>query len=110
VRLTELAPQFLKIEEAGKLYRHVDTIDEADGLTFLCPKCFGTNSGNVGTHYVCCWLPRVPQTEKPTPGRWEMEGSGYGDLTLVAGSSSVLITSGCMAHFFVRSGGIEMCS
>jgi hypothetical protein len=31
------------------------------------------------------------------------------DITLVAGSSSVLLTGGCQAHFFVRGGQIEGC-
>jgi hypothetical protein len=42
----------------------------------------------------------------PTPGRWDFQGTGLQDLTLVAGSSSVLLTGGCRAHFFVRDGEI----
>ena len=76
---------------------------------FLCPRCFQTNQGPVGTHRVICWRPHVPQSFFPVPGRWEMEGSGLSDLTLVAGSSSVLLRGGCDAHFFVRGGEIQMC-
>lgn len=78
-------------------------------MLFLCPKCFAANGGNVGTHSCICWRPCVPQTEDPKPGRWEFEGSGLSDLTLVAGSSSVLLQGGCDAHFFVRAGEIVMC-
>lgn len=35
-----------------------------------------------------------------------MHGSGYSDLTLRAGSSSVMLTAGCFAHFFVTDGNI----
>jgi len=51
----------------------------------------------------------VPQTWPPVPGRWEMLGTGLADLTLVASSSSVLLTEGCRAHFYVQGGQIVMC-
>lgn len=88
---------------------NVDTVAEADGVIFLCPKCFTANGGSVGTHSVICWRPHVPQTEDPKPGRWEFQGTGLADLTLVAGSSSVLLQGGCNAHFFVRASEIVMC-
>lgn len=108
MRLTELDPRFLKVASAH-LFKHVMHIDHADGILFLCPKCFAANGGRAGTHGVICWRPRVPQTVHPIPGRWEFVGSGFEDLSLVAGSSSVLLTGpGCQAHFFVRNGTIEM--
>lgn len=104
--LADLEPQFLRIEAPGR-YQDVATVGEADGVMFLCPVCFKTNGGRVGTHMVLCWQPHVPQTEPPIPGRWRFEGIGYGDLTLVAGSSSIFLTGpGCGAHFFVRNGKI----
>jgi hypothetical protein len=106
VRLVELEPEFWRIEEPGKLYRTDATFEDADGVCFLCPKCFVENGGPVGTHRVICWRPRVPQTEDPKPGRWEFEGTGFADLTLVAGSSSILLTSGCRWHGFVRGGEV----
>ena len=46
----------------------------------------------------------------PGPGRWYLQGTGLHDLTLKGVTSdSVLLTSGCSAHFFVREGRIEMC-
>jgi hypothetical protein len=81
---------------------------DADGVFFLCPKCFLANHGDVGTHSVMCWRPRVPADVAPKPGRWEFQGTGLHDLTLVAGSSSILLTGpGCGAHFFIRNGAIE---
>lgn len=138
--LTDLEPQFIRREVRVETRRHVraeifalrpigpftdeefeertgprtyllDTdLVSAEGVIFLCPKCHATNGGPVGTHSVICWRPCVPQTEDPKPGRWEFEGTGLADLTLVAGSSSVLLTGeGCHAHFFVRAGEIVMC-
>lgn len=83
-----------------------DSFAEADGVHFLCPKCFEANRGPVGTHSVICWRPRVPADVSPKPGRWEFHGTSLDDLTLVAGSSSVLLLGGCAAHFFVRNGRI----
>lgn len=85
----------------------VDDISSADGVMFLCPKCFQANGGSVGTHSIICWRPRVPDDVAPKPGRWELVGTGIDDLTLVAGSSSILLTGGCCAHFFIRNGSIE---
>lgn len=110
MRLSDLEPQFLKRVD-DKTFQHVDTLAEADGVFFVCPKCLEANGGaRPGVHGVICWGPQVPQTTSPTPGRWELRGIGYDDLTLVAGSSSVLITGpGCGAHFLVRDGAIVPC-
>ena len=91
MRLTDLSPKFLKRLD-DKSWRHdIEKVEDADGLEFLCPACFRKNGGIVGTHAVICWSPSVPQTTFPTPGRWTMVGTGFHDLSLVAGSSSVLI-------------------
>lgn len=103
--LAELEPRFLRRNAPGT-WATIQAIGDADGVMFLCPVCFQQNAGPVGTHVVLCWRPRVPLTESPGPGRWEFEGTGLADLSLVAGSSSVFLTSpgGCGAHFHVRSG------
>ena len=106
MRLCELEPQFLKRTDDTH-FSNVDLLAEADGIIFLCPVCFASNKGPVGTHSIICWRPIVPQTTSPTPGRWEFQGSGYGDLTLVAGSSSVSLQGApCKAHFFIKGGEI----
>jgi hypothetical protein len=143
MRLRELEPQFVKLEFKVETWKRaigpdwkadgpteevtgpreyhlpLPSVAGADGIFFLCPKCFMTNQGNVGTHGVLCWQPHVPLTVFPKPGRWAFQGSGYDDLTLVAGSSSILLTcnckpkageppcSCCKAHFFIRQGNIE---
>jgi hypothetical protein len=107
VKLSQLEPQFLKITSPSRYSLH-DDIASADGIEFLCPVCFEKNFGRIGTHMVLCWQPHVPQTVKPGPGRWNFEGTGYADLTLVAGSSSVQLMGGCNAHFWVRGGEIVL--
>jgi hypothetical protein len=85
----------------------VDAIALADGVMFLCPKCFDDPPiGPIGTHSVICWSPTIGQDHGPKPGRWNLVGTSIDDLTLVAGSSSVLLQGGCDAHFFVRDGRI----
>lgn len=86
----------------------VDTLAEADGVWFLCPKCFVENSGPVGTHAVLCWfVGKVSDDVDPKPGRWTPTGNGLSDLTFVpsAGRShSVLLIGGCLWHGFVVNG------
>ena len=107
MRLRQLEAKFVRRTEDGRQY--VATIGEADGVDFLCPKCYGENGGPVGTHRVVCWSPSVSQEVPPGPGRWSMHGGTIDDLTLVAHSSSVKLNGGCDAHFFVKGGEIEMC-
>lgn len=106
MKLAELRPQFIALQDP-RHWRHVESIIAADGIVFLCPKCFAANGREAhGTHSVVCWTPGVPHELQPGPGRWAFEGTGYGDLSLVAGSSSVALTGGCEAHFFVRAGEV----
>lgn len=104
IKLTELYPQFLKRIDDNS-FRQVDVIDDADGILFKCPLCFENNNRSiVGVHSIICWQPHVPQTTTPIPGRWNLLGTGYDDLTLQAGSSSILLTSGCQWHGFINNG------
>ncbi len=105
MKLRKLEPEFLKLQSANSFRRGI-SMAGTDGIWFLCPKCFQANGGPVGTHHVLCWRPHVPQSIKPGPGRWEWTGTSFDDLSLVAGSSSILLLSGCKAHFFVTNGEI----
>lgn len=107
MRLLDLEPQFLK-HENSRSFLHVDNIYAADGVMFVCPSCFRKKGGRIGVHSVICWSPSVSQDTKPAPGRWEMRGTGYEDLSLVAGSSSVHV-GGCGAHFLIVNGEIKDC-
>lgn len=110
--LRELEAEFIKyVGEDGKTM-HVGeppdvSIDEADAVMFLCPKCYAENKGPVGTHRVICNRPRIPQRDFYVgPGRWEFSGTGIDDLVLTAGSSSVALQGGCQWHGFVGNGGV----
>lgn len=107
--LADLQPAFLKILSPTSWRHDGISCGEADGIAFLCPVCYRTNKGPVGTHTIICWRPHVSREMSPGPGRWEFHGTSFADLSLVAGSSSVLLNSGCRAHFFVRHGQIEIC-
>lgn len=131
MRLTELMPQFLRyetrvetwmqrqpdgsdkeVEGPREYYQFIDRIEDAPGVEFLCPKCFAANGGKINTHGVICWSRSrgVPDSASPGPGRWKMEGSDYGDLTLNADppgtARSVQLTGGCAWHGFVTNGDI----
>lgn len=109
MKLIDLEPQFLRRDDDHH-FTFVGDVSEADGVEFICPKCFADNGmKRAGVHGVICWEPSVPQTTTPTPGRWEMLGTGFHDLTLRAGSSSILLQGGCGAHFFIENGNIRMC-
>jgi hypothetical protein len=108
MRLTELEPRFLKIVDERTFRTDVDAVAEADGVMFVCPLCLKNAAmTRPGVHSVICWRPHVPQTVTPGPGRWDFSGTGFGDLTLTAGSSSISLTGpGCGAHFFITNGEI----
>lgn len=137
IKLTELQPQFVRYESKIETYkvvegdqatwhergcptkevtgpRHymasVSTFVEAQGIHFLCPKCFAANRGDVGTHWcqVTFEGKGVPpemgchdNTGRPT--RWNVSGSGYGDLTV---TPSIQILGGCAWHGFITNGEI----
>lgn len=117
-KLTDLDAAFYRYEPEGDkiLLRQVDTIAEAQGVEFLCPKCFVQNGGSVGTHAVICWSRSrgVPEDADPKPGRWSLHGTGLHDLTLNGdavgggGARSVqLLGGGCGWHGFVTDGMAE---
>lgn len=112
VKLTELEPEWLRVVMEGR-WREVP-MAEAQGLLFLCPKCFVANGGAVGTHSVICWSRSagVSDDEPPKPGRWTWHGTGFEDLTLESdppgGSRSVLLTGGCGWHGFITNGEVTI--
>lgn len=108
MKLRDLDAQFLHAEVGGdaKFNRYVDTLAEANGIMFTCPKCLEANKGsNVGVHSVICWFTGVPQDWSPKPGRWNAQGTGLNDLTFVPpGAVSVQLIGGCEWHGFVKDG------
>lgn len=105
----QLEPIFLRMQ-SEKLWSIASDIRTADGVQFHCPKCFYEEGRTlIGVHQVLCWAPHVPQSIRPTPGRWNIVGKGPIDLSLVAASSSVLLLGGCNAHFHVTKGKVTNC-
>ena len=102
MKLIDLQPQFLKLISANE-HKYVDTVHEADGIQFDCPKCHADDKKG---HTIICWQPHVPQNIFPHPGRWYLVGTCYGDLTLKSSPSLVQLQNGCHAHFFIRDGFI----
>jgi hypothetical protein len=110
MRLSELEPEFLKVIDDRTWQSKGVLLSEADGIFFLCPLCFKNNNGAIGTHGIICWQQHIPQSENKTgPGRWNLVGTNFDDLTFIgATSNSVLLTGpGCGAHFTVNKGEIE---
>lgn len=106
IKLIELEPTFVKRESNTEFWEDVP-IAEADGVMFLCPKCFQAKGGRIGTHMVLCWKPSVPKEMKPGPGRWTFQGTGFADLTLNP-SVNLDVNDGspCKWHGFVRNGEV----
>lgn len=83
----------------------VATVAEADGITFLCPKCFTENSGSVGTHSVHVYFEGrgVPSAlgvngEGKTV-RWRVKaGTTIDDLAI---EPSIQLIGGCAWHGFI---------
>lgn len=97
-------------------FHDVETVAEADEVTFLCPLCFERNAGSGGTHYVMVTfegrnVPDVAGTRNSTgkPSRWSASGNTIDDLVL---APSILLDAGrasdkgCHWHGFVGSSGI----
>jgi len=93
MRFEDLEPVFLKLRETpfGPVQIPV-TRDDAQGVMFLCPKCFAESGGPVGVHQVICWGSSVLNNSAINgPGRWDMTGHGPGDMTLVGAGKSGLV-------------------
>ncbi len=103
--LKQLEATFIVAVDNG--WEDVPTLSAAQGVSFLCPKCFAANGGRVGTHMVVCWFNGrgVKADQFPLPGRWNPRGSGLGDLTFVGpGSTSVKLNGGCGWHGYITKG------
>lgn len=108
MNLADLRPCFVRVTETGR--QVVESLEEAQGVSFLCPKCFARNGGPKGTHVIICWSRSrgAPDSVQPGPGRWALAGTGLADLTLNADppsrARSVLLTGGCGWHGFITKG------
>jgi len=109
-KLKDLEAKFLTTQAPYDRFEETESLEKAQGMSFLCPKCFAKNGGPAGTHSVICWFADrgVPDSLGPKPGRWRPQGTGMDDLTFVGpGAASVLLTTGCCWHGFVKNGSAE---
>jgi Family of unknown function (DUF6527) len=129
MKLTQLEPQFIRYETRieQRTFRnpdgsteertspvrysiHVASVSEAQGIYFLCPKCFAENAGPVGTHGCeVSFADRGVKDEDGShgndgkPTRWSVSGDSCENLTL---SPSILLGGGCAWHGHVTNGEI----
>jgi hypothetical protein len=93
------------------VFYYVDSLEEADGIGFLCPKCFDENKGAVGTHGLHIYFKfkgrkvpdRIGLNGEGKTVRWAVSGTGLDDLVL---TPSILLLYRCAWHGFVGSSGI----
>lgn len=121
MRLVDLEPRWIAGYDASarSMREHTDvrqasdtggrditpiTIQQAQGVMFLCPVCFLKNGGPIGTEHVLCWFKDrgIPPDALPGPGRWTATGTSFEDLTL---SPSVDVDKGHW-HGFIQGGEI----
>lgn len=112
--LRELDAHFIKrVRARRQTWRPVQTLKNADGVSFLCPVCFEKNRGSHGTHLIICWFRDrdVPSDWSPGPGRWAVsaQSASLDDLTFVYGTPVQAKSVGVgvqnsHAHFFVEGG------
>jgi hypothetical protein len=117
MRLVDLKPFFVRYEtrqEDGKEreYTHtVDSLGDAQGIFFLCPKCFAADGGEVGTHAIDVTfadrgaLPNQgSHGTDGSPTRWTVTGSDFSNLTT---APSILLIRGCAWHGFITNGEVS---
>lgn len=96
MKLSDLEPCFLMAAEPS-----THDASKAQGIIFLCPKCYVANAGRVGTHSVIvCFSGRGTPAECDGP-RWVVRGAGFDDLTI---TPSIHTIGGCGWHGFVKNG------
>jgi hypothetical protein len=122
MRLVELEPKFITYHNINGVH-YMDTLDEfsnpitldkAQGIHFLCPKCFAANGkSNYGVHYVeVTFKDRgVPDSEgthnkSGKPVRWNVSGNDFSNLSTQP--SILLEGEGCGWHGFITNGEVSI--
>ena len=126
MKLTDLQPSWVRYETRmeertftdGKRVApthytiHVGNLDEAQGVQFLCPKCFVQNgNSDIGTHW--CDVTFEDRGVRPDQGthnkagdpvRWAVSGNGFANLTT---QPSIQIVGGCEWHGVITGGEVQ---
>ena len=110
--LRELEAQFKKYRPepgSGGIYEPREQLADADGVRFLCPKCFAAKLDWVHPVYIGFRGRATPGTygynSKGDPVLWDLAPSSTGldDLVL---TPSIQIEGGCNWHGFIGSSGV----
>ena len=94
----------------GDYFRHVDSLAEAHGIYFLCPKAYAKNGGPQGTHRVQVYFagspvpPHLGVNKEGKTVRWNVNGHGLDDLSLTPSIQEQ--DDICGWHGFVGSHGV----
>jgi hypothetical protein len=90
----------------------VPTLAEAQGIHFLCPKCYTENNGATGTHLVEVTFEgkgALPHQgihgSGGSPTRWNVSGTNFEDLST---TPSILCIGGCAWHGYITSGEVSI--
>lgn len=115
MKLIDLKPCFLRHEFRftdgvnQNFHRRVKTLQEAQGISFLCPGCLQRH-GNRSMHRIVCWSRTAGASEHVSlgPHRWRLLGTGFRDLTLESEPAKgwAIIAQGCIWHGYVTNGDI----
>jgi hypothetical protein len=96
LRLADLDPHFIREDGSPVDYAHSDDIDNAEGLQLKCPACHWAARG---LHTIMLWK---------DPRHWGFVCHGYGDLSLMAGSVTAMMTVGrCHARLYIKDGKVD---
>jgi Family of unknown function (DUF6527) len=112
VKLTDLEPDFVRYD-GEKITICGETFASAQGIWFLCPACFATNNGPIGTHTVAVTFEGRGATpgqgshgKDGKPTRWKASGTDFEDLTLTPSIKLEGGEGGCAWHGHVTKGAI----
>jgi hypothetical protein len=109
--LRELEAEFIRYDGETASFRKTESIQDAQGILFLCPQCFLKNNGGPGTHSVLISFSDRGVTDaqgshnkEGKPTRWGIQGgSGLDDLQL---SPSIHLEDTCGWHGHIGHSGI----
>lgn len=99
-------PVVKELGERVYLYE-VKTVDEAEGIQFLCPMCFTMNKGAVGTHTIEVTfagrnvMDHVGSRGEKGPTRWTVSGDSFENLST---TPSILLSAFCGWHGYITDG------
>jgi len=88
----------------------VKKLADAQGIEFLCPKCFAANGGERGTHLCSVTFEgrgveshQGAHNKAGQPTRWSVSGTSLKNLTI---APSILIEDSCGWHGFITNGEV----